>query len=166
MSDGATNWSQWESLICEIIRDSLNELGEIIEAKIKQNIDEHVYKYEPAKYERTYEFRESWTVTAMIKGNDFDIVIKSDPTKMTLNQNKFQHGSIYNKNGQTIETDVREYLPEILAFNLSGRLFDGFNDWWKHRTSYFDVTVQQLHAGGWLNKKFKELLRQRGLTVK
>jgi hypothetical protein len=132
----------------------------MIEHKVRDNIDNHVYVGEPEVYDRTYEFIDSWDTVDVSKGRNAEVLIRSDKNFMHSEPNSFQHGSYYWRKG----SDIREILPEILAFNLSGDLFgDG---WWRRRTSYFDATLKELQASGWLSKTFKQLLRKRGLTVK
>jgi len=155
-----TVWAQWDELILSMIRESLVELGEMIEHKVRDNIDNHVYVGEPEVYDRTYEFIDSWDSVDVSKGRNAEVLIRSDKNFMHSEPNSFTHGSYYWRKG----SDIREILPEILAFNLSGDLFgDG---WWRRRTSYFDATLKELQANGWLSKTFKQLLRKRGLTVK
>jgi hypothetical protein len=156
-----TVWAQWDELVLNIIRESLVELGTMIEYKVKSNIDEHVYVGQNEAYEPTYEFRESWDSVDVSKGRDAEVLIRSSKNDMRNIPEKFQHGSYYWRNG----SDIREILPELLAFNLSGDFF-GESQWWHNRTSYFDATLKELQASGWLSKTFKQLLRKRGLSVK
>jgi hypothetical protein len=156
-----TVWAQWDELILDIIRESLVELGTMIEHKVRDNIDNHVYVGEPEVYDRTYEFIDSWDTFDISKGRDAKVLIRSDKGMMENRPEIFQHGSNYWSKG----TDVRKYLPEILAFNLSGDFF-GENQWYHNRVDYFEATLKELQASGWLNKTFKQLLRKRGLSVK
>ena len=150
----ATDWGQWEVLINTIIKEALIELGELIKEKVVGNIDEHVYVGQNTIYEPTYEFRESWGSNDVSSGKNAEVLIKSDPSKMKWIKDLAQHGS---------SEDISEFLPEILAYNLSG---DAMGEgWWQHRTSYMDETLKGLKANGWLSKNFKSLLRKRGLTV-
>ena len=156
MSD-ATKWSDFEKMIQMLVRDALNELGELVNDMVKKQIDEDVYVNTPEVYDRTYEFRESYESVDVTKdGNNPEVFIRSDKGKMNYNKDLFQHGS---------DRDISEFLPEILAFNLSGDLF-GSNQWWHNRDSYWNNVLDKLKAGGWLNKEFKRLLRKRGLSVK
>ena len=160
MSD-ATVWSEWDSLIVNIINESLFELGEIIEDRLKASINENVYVGQNKQYKSTYEFRESWEVNVINNGRDAEILIKSNPNKMTLDTDNFIHGSNYEKDGSGgyQPNDIRSYIPELLDQNWSGDIFgDG---WWRHRNSYMDDLLTKLQASGWLSKKFKELLRKR-----
>jgi hypothetical protein len=159
--DNTTVWKEWDELIVSIIRESLNELGEMIEHKVRANIDEHVYVGQNEVYEPTYEFRESWDSVDVSKGRDAEVIIRSDKGKINSIPEKFQHGSYYWRKG----SDISDYLPEILAFNLSGDFF-GANQWYHNRESYFYETLKELQANGWLSKTFKQLLRKRGLSVK
>ena len=158
MSDNTTEWSQWDALILQIIEEAIEELGEMVKDKVKASIDEHVYVGQNKIYEPTYEFRESWESENCNEGRTKGVEVKSNPDKMNVDKYNFQHGSKYQKQ------DIREYLPELLAFNLSGDFF-GANQWWHNRDSYFEETMKQLGRNGWLNKTFKKLLRDRGLSV-
>ena len=159
MSD-ATKWSDFEKMIQEMVRSALNELGELVNDMVKKQIDEDVYVNTPEVYNRTYEFRESFESVDVTKDvNNPEIFVRSNKNKMESRPEVFQHGSYYWRKG----SDVTDYLPEILAFNLSGDFFGG--GWWRNRDSYFYNVLDKLKAGGWLNKTFKQLLRKRGLKV-
>ena len=161
MSD-VTDWKVFEDFIKQSIYESLEELGELIKDKMVANIDEHVYVGQNEIYKPTYEFRESWESHVVQNGDNCEVEVKSNPDKMKADPDNFVHGSNYNsKYGNK---DISEYLPEILAFNLSGNIF-GENKWWHNRSDYFAATMDDLKANGWLNKTFKRLLRKRGLTV-
>lgn len=169
MSD-VTNWANYEKMIQGLVRDALNELGELINEKVKAQIDEDVYikrNNQEYGYLRSnnnmpsYEFRESYESNDTTKSpNNPEVLIKSNPDKMTIDTKNFKHSSDYGR-----PKDIRHFLPEILAFNLSGDLF-GENEWWHNRESFYYNALDKLKAGGWLNKTFKKLLRKRGLSVK
>ena len=167
MSD-ATNWNVFEKMIQESVRSALIELGELVNEKVKKNIERTVYDYGDRNrevYEPTGEFGKSFKSSDItLSPNNPEVLIKSDPSELhTYQPEKYVHGSIYA--GGTIEEDVREYLAEILAFNTSGDLF-GQSEWWHDRDSYFYDTLEELKSGGWLGNTFKKLLRKRGLSVK
>lgn len=157
-------WGQFEHVVLDIVHSALLELGEMVENKIKYYIDQDVYVGQNKVYEPTYEFRESFTSVDVGSKSNPEVLIHSDKNKMTSKPEIFQHGSYYSRKG----SDIREWLPEILAFNLSGDITpDWFGDgFWKHRDNYFYDTLESLRANGWLSKTFKQLLRKRGLTVK
>lgn len=160
-----TQWSQLDNVLELILRDALNELGEMINDKMKAQIDYDVYVGQNKVYEPTYEFRESYESKDVTKDKrNPEVLIKSNPDKMSLDSDNFVHGSNYSRRGD----DVRGVLDDILANNLSGNITkkwfgDGF---WRHRDSYFDNTLKALEVNGWLSKTFKQLLRKRGLVVK
>lgn len=169
MSD-VTNWDLYEKMIQGLVRDALNELGELVNEKVRAQIDEDVYvgrNNQDYGYLRnnnhmpSYEFRESYeSKDVTTNPNNPQVLIQSDPNKMSLDIHNFKHGSPYGD-----PRDIRAFLPEILAFNLSGDLF-GEDMWWHNRESYFYNVLDKLKGGGWLNKTFKQLLRKRGLSVK
>ena len=167
MSD-ATLWKDYDEWIQCIIKDALIELGEIINDMVKKQIEEDVYDYGDARatmYTPSWDFYESYQSIDITKNPQTpEVLITSIGDEMELDAIRFRHGSEYKVNGTTVSTDVREYLSEILAFNLSGDLF-GSNMWFHNRPSYFYNVLEKLESGGFVSKKFRALLKKRGLTI-
>jgi hypothetical protein len=152
-----TNWGVLEAYIENAVKDVLREIGEKVNQRLRDMINHDVYDaYQPEEYERTYQLRESVTTSDIEKNVDgYKVEIYHDTSKIFYNKDKVQHGS--NK-------DISKWIPEIIAFNLSGDAF-GSNQFWHNRDQYFYETLETLKTRGDLSKWFKDGLRARGLNI-
>jgi len=151
-------YSGLEAVLIGIIQEVLEEVGKKVEQAMKDIIDKDVYQaHTPNQYERTHQLRDSVTASKAksVKGGG-EVEIYHDESKITYKP-LYQHGSPFSG-------DISEFIPEIIAFNLSGNLFDS-NKWWHHRSNYYQDTLKLLKEKGMLSKWFKEGLKSRGIDI-
>jgi hypothetical protein len=155
-------WDGLENVIYSIVIDALNEVGEYVASKMRFFIDKNIYSaYDPKDYDRTSDFLHSVVVDSPKRvRNEARVKVHHDTSKLELDEENFLHGSEF-----WSPTDIREYLPEILAFNGSGNLF-GVNQPWHKRSNYWYDTLDALQKNGELTKVLKQALKKRGLVVK
>jgi len=168
MSD-IENWSDLDSLLRQAIGEAVVELGERVKNIMIEKIEEHVYNtYVPVAYERDRDgrgFKDSITALEVDIGKHNPMVfVYSRGDKMSLDQDNFKHGSRYvGRDGGEEETDVRDNLADIIAFNLSGNLF-GYGHW-RERENYFTDTLFELEHNGWLDRTFASILKSKGIDI-
>jgi len=158
-----TTWGGLELVLNAILLDALNEVGEYVVGKMKFYIDKDIYGHmTPQDYTRTGDFLDSVVQdpAKIVRPGEVRVTVRHDVNSMSLDEENYTHGSNYWN-----PTDIRKYLPEILAFNGSGNLF-GESQKWHSRSNYWTDTLDALTATGELRQVLRTALRKRGLTVK
>ena len=160
-----TNWGMLEVVLQQILVDVLNEVGELVENRMRYYIDEDVYLghnrfYADGTGQPTYEFRKSVTrdTAKVVRNGEVRVKVYHDTKVMKSDPENFIHGSKY-----WSPNDISTYLPEILAFNKNGRLF-GANE--IERDNYWYDTLDSLQKGGELRKWLMTALRKRGIVCR
>ena len=115
----------------------IDEVATYLVLQVQLLIEEHVYDpFSPVDYERQgYNggFVGSWvkTTTPTVKGNSVSSEIFSDVNSMTVDLDRYIHGS-------DLSGDIRSALTEIIVEGKSGPLMEqryGANPpyWWKQK---------------------------------
>jgi hypothetical protein len=160
-------YSQLQDYLLKCIKKALDEVGEKVNELLREHIDEDVYRagYQTNYYaygttQPTFDLRESVTTSNVkVSGNQAEVFIYHDKNKMRLDPDNFVHGSNYWRN-----RDIRDILPEIIEYGLSGDLFG--KGWWQDPRPYVQNTIDELKSQGKLKQWFKEALEKQGLKVK
>lgn len=111
-----------------VVQKIWNENRELIRVLVYES-------YEPSMYERTGEFKESWDTETTTSGNKVSGIFKYMPDKLTVNREKWQHGSSYISEGQEYETTMTTYLADVIYQGLAGPMF-GQGPWTKKRNAW------------------------------
>jgi hypothetical protein len=164
----ANSWDEITKLLIPIIKDCVQEVGDKVNELLREHVDKDVYQagyqanyYANGTMQPTFGLRDSITTSTLkISGNEVTTEIYHDSDKMELDPDNFIHGSRYWKHGTT---DIRDILPEIVAFGLSGDLFG--SGWWQNPRPYFQNTLQELKEQGKLRQWFIEALKKRGIKT-
>jgi hypothetical protein len=154
-------WSGLDFMLTLILKEALVEVGEKVNNRMRYYIEQDVYVGHNEVYKNTYQFLNAVTTSLpTIIRDSVSVKVYIDPNKMQSDPENYTHGS-----PKWSPNDIREYLPEILAFNTSGNLF-GANQWWHNRDNYFYDTLNSLAKGGELRVWFMAALRARGIMCK
>ncbi len=162
-----------EKLTAVLLREMsevINDIAEILVVKLKEIIERVVYNpFNPKVYNRLKEyggFLGSWedTSKADIYGNTVTSTIESNPSKMAINRENFQHGSVL-WDGEYY-SDIRQYLDRMIneAGDLVGNLW-GSKDppaWWKSPRPYWDEFLALLENGE-VNRLVEEEFHKRNI---
>jgi hypothetical protein len=155
-------------ILMPIIKDALAEVGDKVNELMQNRVDVDVYMagrqtnyYANGTMQPTFGLRDSIT-TSQVKssGNTAEVTVYHDSDKMQFDPDSFIHGSRYWKDGTT---DIRDILPEIVAFGLSGDLFG--SGWWQDERPYYQNTLKELKEQGKLRQWFIEALKKRGINA-
>lgn len=105
----ANSLSELMNQVKKSVMSASEDLAENIEYTLKDRVDKDVYDaYEPKKYERTYELRDSITKDASILSDNTIEVGASHKTDLILPHGVNQHVSIMTGN------DVSAFIPNIV----------------------------------------------------
>lgn len=161
--------NELNKVLINIVKEVVDEVGEKVNQLMKEHVDSDVYRkgfrtnsYAYGTSQPTYGLRDSITTTnSNINGNEVSTKIYHDKNKMIFDPDNFVHGSRYWKDGTT---DIRDILPEIVTFGLSGDLFG--SGWWQDERPYYQNTLKDLKDKGLLRKWFIEGLKAKGIDVR
>lgn len=159
-------YDQLQPYIMKIIKEVIEEVGYKINELMRENVDKYVYQagnqtnyYANGTMQPTFELRDSIRSSkATVSGNQAEVTIAHNTDFMSVEPDEFIHGSNYWKT-----YDIRELLPEIINYGLSGDFFG--SGWWQKPRPYFDKTLEELRDQGKLRQWFIEGLQKRGLKV-
>lgn len=147
----------------DIARESLVDTGkEIVEDVIKDEIDKAVYSIPEGGYKRTYDLRESMeSFPLKDNGNEFEIDIMHNTTKIRSIPEDFTHGSLH-----WSPRNYSKFLGRTVHDGLSGGLF-GTDDklHWRQPKPYMDNSIDRLNKGKEHVKFMKRNLNKRGIAT-
>ena len=153
---------QLQFAISSVVAEVLDDVTEQMLRKLEDFIHQIVYNpYDPAKYERLYfegGLAGAWTQNkAKSFGSYVESSIEHDPSKLDIDIEQFQHGSLLSDG----YTDIRQSLVEIITEGKSGGLFgEGF---WRQDRDFWSPFVE------WFNENSKPMLikafAEKGLKV-
>lgn len=155
-----------EKYILNVLKEVVYEVGEKVNELAREHVDRDVYMkdnqsnhYAYGYSQPTFGLRDSLTTDKVkTNGNEVSTEIYHDSNKMITDPDNFVHGSNYwNKR------DIRDILPEIVEFGLSGDFFG--NGWWQDPRPYMQNTIKELQSSGKLQQWFKQGLKSRGVSV-
>lgn len=163
----ANDMNQMQKYILNILKEVVEKVGERVNKLAREHVDNDVYKkgnqtnyYAYGTMQPTYGLRELLTTDEVkINGNEVSTKIYHDSNKMISDPDNFVHGSNY-----WHMQDIRDILPEIVEYGLSGDFF-GSNQWWQDPRPYMQNTIKELQQSGKLRQFFVEELRSKGFTV-
>lgn len=139
-----------EKAIDYVVQKIWNDNRELIRTIVYES-------YQPEEYERTGEFKEAWDTDVKRLGNFVRGEMKYDPRELTVNYNKWQHGSAY------LQQPMTTYLAEVIYQGLSGDLF-GEGPWTKKRDVWAalnrEVGIRKI------KQYFEEGMRRNGLDFR
>lgn len=141
----------------------LPKLSEVVDYVVQKIWNENrelirilVYEsYEPSMYERTGEFKEAWDTETTTSGSKVSGIFKYTPDKLTVNREKWQHGSSYISGGKEYETTMTTYLADVIYQGLSGPMF-GQGPWTEKRDAWNTLLKQigKAKMKKWLEEGF------------
>lgn len=139
-----------------LAEEALEEIAEeVLDLFKKEYISRYAYISNPQLYERTMQFRESWKWTELKKFvKTLSKEMYYDPSGMTFNPEKFQHGSKY-----STPPDVRDNLMDIL--NKKGYSSSLWLSVYRE-TPYWDRFIADMFQGGALDKIIDKHFRSKG----
>lgn len=160
----ARNNQELEDMLMPALEKAIDYVVQKIWNDNRELIRTIVYEsYQPKEYERTGEFKEAWDTDVKRLGNFVRGEMKYDPRELTVNYNKWQHGSRYVSNGELHETVMTTYLAEVIYQGLSGDLF-GEGPWTKKRDVWAalnrEVGIRKI------KQYFEEGMRRNGLDFR
>lgn len=160
----ARNNQELENMLMPALEKAIDYVVQKIWNDNRELIRTIVYEsYQPEEYERTGEFKEAWDTDVKRLGNFVRGEMKYDPRELTVNYNKWQHGSRYVSNDELHETVMTTYLAEVIYQGLSGDLF-GEGPWTKKRDVWAalnkEVGIRKI------KQYFEEGMRRNGLNFK
>lgn len=160
----ARNNQELENMLMPALEKAIDYVVQKIWNDNRELIRTIVYEsYQPEEYERTGEFKEAWDTDVKRLGNFVRGEMKYDPRELTVNYNKWQHGSRYVSNGELNETVMTTYLAEVIYQGLSGDLF-GEGPWTKKRDVWAalnrEVGIRKI------KQYFEEGMRRNGLDFR
>lgn len=160
----ARNNQELENMLMPALEKAIDYVVQKIWNDNRELIRTIVYEsYQPEEYERTGEFKEAWDTDVKRLGNFVRGEMKYDPRELTVNYNKWQHGSRYVSNGELHETVMTTYLAEVIYQGLSGDFF-GEGPWTKKRDVWAalnrEVGIRKI------KQYFEEGMRRNGLDFR
>ena len=166
MAKDVRSMAELNGYLIAIMQDCLEEVLEKINSKLKEHIQTDVYDvgdnavYAGGSGSPTGDFKESVTSSDVkVNGNSVSGEVYHDSEKMSLDIDKFIHGSKY-----WDKADMREHLQEIIEYGLSGSLFET-GAWYQEPRPYFANTLKELESSGLIRQWFRSALKSRGLKV-
>lgn len=152
------NNAQLRHAMMPVLRGVVDYILNQIAILNEEKIEEVVYAaYNPIEYERTYEFKDAWTVNmGRIHNKDVSGSFSYDPSKMSVSLQDYQHGS-------PMSGDAREYLADIIYQGLSGPLF-GQGPWCDKRDAW-DALIKAIGQKQ-IHQWTREGLAQYGLKIR
>ena len=154
----ARNDQEVEQMLMPALEKAIDYVVQKIWNDNRELIRTIVYEsYQPEEYERTGEFKEAWDTDVKRLGNFVRGEMKYDPRELTVNYNKWQHGSAY------LQQPMTTYLAEVIYQGLSGDLF-GEGPWTKKRDVWAalnrEVGIRKI------KQYFEEGMRRSGIKFK
>lgn len=154
----ARNNQELEDMLMPALEKAIDYVVQKIWNDNRELIRTIVYEsYQPKEYERTGEFKEAWDTDVKRLGNFVRGEMKYDPRELTVNYNKWQHGSAY------LQQPMTTYLAEVIYQGLSGDLF-GEGPWTKKRDVWAalnrEVGIRKI------KQYFEEGMRRNGLDFR
>lgn len=154
----ARNNQELENMLMPALEKAIDYVVQKIWNDNRELIRTIVYEsYQPEEYERTGEFKEAWDTDVKRLGNFVRGEMKYDPRELTVNYNKWQHGSAY------LQQPMTTYLAEVIYQGLSGDLFDE-GPWTKKRDVWAslnrEVGIRKI------KQYFEEGMRRNGLDFR
>lgn len=154
----ARNNQELENMLMPALEKAIDYVVQKIWNDNRELIRTIVYEsYQPEEYERTGEFKEAWDTDVKRLGNFVRGEMKYDPRELTVNYNKWQHGSAY------LQQPMTTYLAEVIYQGLSGDLF-GEGPWTKKRDVWAalnrEVGIRKI------KQYFEEGMRRNGLDFR
>ena len=154
----ARNDQEVEQMLMRALEKAIDYVVQKIWNDNRELIRQIVYEaYQPEQYERTGEFKEAWDTDVKRLGNFVRGEMKYDPRELTVNYNKWQHGSAY------LQQPMTTYLAEVIYQGLSGDLF-GEGPWTKKRDVWAalnrEVGIRKI------KQYFEEGMRRSGIKFK
>jgi hypothetical protein len=163
----------------ELMSMQIAEMSQVIDGiaaklvnKLLELVDQYVYDaYDPPEYgyERQEDnggLRGSYVKTdkPTIVGNTISSEIFSDVSTLTLDEDRYIHGSHYGRNGD-MYSDIRAVLDEIIIEGLSGPLFNFSEnrDYWLKPRDYWQPFIKLLDDGE-IDKLIEEEFGMRGIS--
>ena len=156
-----TSQVQLQFLMNSVVAEVLDEVTEQLLRKLEDFIHQVVYNpYDPVKYDRLYfegGLAGAWNQNvAKSFGNYVESSIEYNPSKLDIDIEQFQHGSLLSDG----YTDIRESLVEIITEGKSGNLFgDGFwrqpRDFWSPFIEYFETNARPMLIKAFAEKGLK-----------
>lgn len=154
----ARNNQELENMLMPALEKAIDYVVQKIWNDNRELIRTIVYEsYQPEEYERTGEFKEAWDTDVKRLGNFVRGEMKYDPRELTVNYNKWQHGSAY------LQQPMTTYLAEVIYQGLSGDFF-GEGPWTKKRDVWAalnkEVGIRKI------KQYFEEGMRHNGLDFR
>lgn len=154
----ARNDQEVEQMLMPALEKAIDYVVQKIWNDNRELIRTIVYEsYRPEEYERTGEFKEAWDTDVKRLGNFVRGEMKYVPRELTVNYNKWQHGSAY------LQQPMTTYLAEVIYQGLSGDLF-GEGPWTKKRDVWAalnrEVGIRKI------KQYFEEGMRRSGIKFK
>ena len=154
----ARNNQELENMLMPALEKAIDYVVQKIWNDNRELIRTIVYEsYQPEEYERTGEFKEAWDTDVKRLGNFVRGEMKYDPRELTVNYNKWQHGSAY------LQQPMTTYLAEVIYQGLSGNLF-GEGPWTKKRDVWAalnrEIGIRKI------KQYFEEGMRRNGLDFR
>ena len=135
-SQSASNPTQLQALLVPRLKEAVDYVVQKIWNENRELIRVLIYEsYQPSMYERTGEFKEAWDTDTTTSGNKVSGTFKYAPDKLTVNREKWQHGSSYISGGKEYETTMTTYLADVIYQGLSGPMF-GQGPWTEKRDAW------------------------------
>lgn len=154
----ARNDQEVQAMLMPALKEAIDYVVQKIWNDNRELIRTIVYEsYQPEEYERTGEFKEAWDTDVKRLGNFVRGEMKYDPRELTVNYNKWQHGSAY------LQQPMTTYLAEVIYQGLSGDIF-GKGPWTKKRDVWAalnrEVGIRKI------KQYFEEGMRRNGLDFR
>lgn len=152
----ARNDEQVAQMLMPSIRKACNYTAQKIWNDNRELIRQIVYEgYTPEVYERTGEFKEAWATDVRSFRNVVQSELKFDPRLLTVNYEKFQHGS------DVLKEPMTTYLAEVIYQGESGPLFG--NGPWRRKRDVWKALNDKLGRRT-LEKYFEDGMHHAGLN--
>lgn len=163
----ARNNQEVERMIMPALEKAIDYVVQKIWNDNREIVRQVVYEaYQPAIYNRTNEFKESWETETKSSGNKAQGTFKYAPDKMSIGDG--QHSSVIDG------TDVRPYLAEIIYNGLSGAIYQaGYaknspyfaGEAWAQKRNAWKMLTSKISISQ-IKKYFEEGMRQNGINFK
>lgn len=152
------NNKELENLLMPALEEAINYVVQKIWNDNKEIVRQVIYEsYQPEIYERTGEFKEAWDTEVKRLGNFVQGKFKYNPKELTVNFDKWQHGSQY------LQEPMTTYLAEIIYQGMVGSIF-GEGTWTKKRDAW--KVLNDKIGTKKIKQYFEEGMKRSGLKFK
>lgn len=158
------NEAQLASIFVPKLKEAVDYVVQKIWNENRELIRLIVYEaYQPSMYECTGEFKEAWDTSVKSVGNYIEGEFKYDPRELTVNRDKWQHGSFYVSDGNEHETTMTTYLADVIYQGLAGPMF-GQGPWTQKRDAW--SALDKWLSNTTFRKIFEEGMTKAGIPWK